>query len=103
MISHKITDKIYDEYYDDTFDKNRFWQMVNKIFVELSSSDCSIENAFTIIEIISEINEIADKGTLPDGDSVNISTILWAEDVIQRFREKYRISFKKNGGVSDTR
>ena len=103
MISHKITDRIYDEYYDDTFDKNRFWQMVNKIFVELSSSDCSIENAFTIIEIISEINEIADKGTLPDGDSVNISTILWAEDVIQRFREKYRISFKKNGGVSDTR
>ena len=104
MIKHEITDRIYDLYVKDgEIDKNRFWQMVNKIFAELNSSDCSaesgimpiIEDAFTIIEIISEINEIVDKGTLPDGNSVNISTVLWAEDAIQRFKEKYRISFKK--------
>ena len=33
MINHKITDEIFDEYIEsgDIIDKNRFWQMVNKI------------------------------------------------------------------------
>ena len=102
MIKHEITDRIYDLYVKDgEIDKNRFWQMVNKIFAELNSSDCSaesgimpiIEDAFTIIEIISEINEIVDKGTLPDGNSVNISTVLWAEDAIGRFRDFVDIYF----------
>jgi len=52
-----------------------------------------IEKCYTLIEIISEINEIAKKGTLPDGDGVNIPTILWAEDAMERFYEKYTIVF----------
>ena len=71
--------------------------------VESDSSGCSvqpmvipvIEDAFTIIEIISEINEIAEIGILPDGDSVNESTILWAEDAIIRFKDKYTVELKK--------
>ena len=50
---------------------------------------------FTLIEVISEINEIAQKGTLPDGDGVNESTRLWSEDAVQRFREKYTVKFEK--------
>ena len=40
---------------------------------------------------MSEIDEIAKKGTLPDGDYVNEPTRTWAEDAARRFKEKYGV------------
>lgn len=49
-----------------------------------------VDDAWTILEIMSEINEIAEKGILPDGDGVNEPTRMWAEDAARRFKEKYK-------------
>jgi len=38
-------------------------------------------------KVIDEINEIAKTGFLPDGDGVNESTRLWAEDVVNRIKD----------------
>jgi len=35
-------------------------------------------------EIIEEIKEVAEFNVLPDGDSVNVPTALWLEDIVQR-------------------
>ena len=38
-------------------------------------------------DIISEIEQIANSGTLPDGDSVGTSTMIWAEDCVNRIKD----------------
>jgi transcriptional regulator with XRE-family HTH domain len=49
-----------------------------------------IDDAWTMLEIMSEIDEIAKKGILPDGDGVNGPTKTWAKDAARRFKEKYK-------------
>ena len=50
-----------------------------------------------IIEIISEIQEIAETGYLPDGDGVNVPTRMWAEDVVKRIDENIKTKFALKG------
>lgn len=54
-----------------------------------------IPDALPILIILSEINEIAEHGILPDGDSVTEPTRLWAEDAAKTIKENYKIVFQK--------
>jgi len=38
--------------------------------------------------LMADIKHIAETGTLPDGDGVNQPTQMWAEDWMDRIREK---------------
>ena len=46
-----------------------------------------IENK-TLKEILLELKGVESSGFLPDGDSINLSTKMWLERLIQKIKEK---------------
>jgi len=51
-------------------------------------------------QTIDEIKEIAESGTLPDGDGVNEPTRMWAEDVVKRMSD-YSSEHQVDAGVME--
>jgi len=49
-----------------------------------------LDDAWVLLDIISEINEVADIGKLPNGDEIDKSTRLWAKSIVRRFKKKYK-------------
>lgn len=57
-----------------------------------------LDDAYVILDIISEINEVAETGKLPNDDEISRSTKLWAKSIARRFKKKYKSFrlFKEN-------
>jgi len=57
-----------------------------------------LDDAWVILDIISEINEVAETGKLPNDDEISRSTKLWAKSIARRFKKKYKSFrlFKEN-------
>lgn len=68
-------------------------QMLKFLFPDMQKSNTKIDIEYsssqfeTLVKcLIKEIKNIADEGILPDGDSVGISTLLWAENWRDEFK-----------------
>ena len=46
--------------------------------------ECSPREYETIEALLSEIREVGKTGELPDGDQVNMPTLLWLEELVER-------------------
>ena len=49
-----------------------------------------LDDAWVLLNIISEINEVAETGKLPNNDEISRSTKLWAKSIARRFKKKYK-------------
>ena len=88
-----IPRKIYLQIDPENEKPKDFKDLVEVTWCQDKINDTDIEyelakkNDFVLIEVLSEVNMIAVDGLLPDGDSVNVPTHLWAENAIRRIKD----------------